>query len=385
MNEPVVFVNYRRADTSWPAEYIVEKLRGVLSHENVFFDCRSIEAGDSISDSLIEGLEKSTHLLVVIGPDWIKVQDQSGRRRVDLPEDWVRLEIKMALELSTCTVIPVLLDDACLPEKEHLPDEISFLSNCKELRVRSEQKESDLDKLIEIIVGNAPPSAGARVVYERLSRRGRIDLSVLSNPYNIEYDPDGWQERKSSVFVCFPKVDYVNNAPRTEQLPAVVVCFDLNANTSVQDYLSSDLYEKLLTFSPAKLFNDDKVKILNELKPLINCGFVAGVTLPVRLFSSDVVSRKQKYLYGAMINSVLVPTLRYHNRIEYEVDVLKFASVGNDKFDSKLIKIINSEIGIDISKLEDLEIEAVLRLINWCVGSAVNTKNKRWIQLLQND
>lgn len=46
-------------------------------------------------------------LLALIGGDWLKVQ-ADGRRRIDEPNDFVRFEIKAALDLGI-RVVPVLL------------------------------------------------------------------------------------------------------------------------------------------------------------------------------------------------------------------------------------------------------------------------------------
>jgi len=54
--------------------------------------------------------------------------DRFGRRRLDQEQDWVRREIRIALQKPGCRVIPVLIDGAELPdEREALPEDISAL------------------------------------------------------------------------------------------------------------------------------------------------------------------------------------------------------------------------------------------------------------------
>lgn len=65
-------------------------------------------------------------MLVLIGPEWLNSRDEQGRRRLDVPDDWVRLEIAQAL-MRDITVIPVCLGGANLPPKTDLPDDIQSL------------------------------------------------------------------------------------------------------------------------------------------------------------------------------------------------------------------------------------------------------------------
>jgi hypothetical protein len=56
----------------------------------------------------------------------VNVTDEQGRRRLDNPEDFVRIEIATALSREV-RVIPVLLDGASMPRTTDLPDDLKPL------------------------------------------------------------------------------------------------------------------------------------------------------------------------------------------------------------------------------------------------------------------
>jgi hypothetical protein len=50
-------------------------------------------------------------LIALVGKHWLSATDEEGKRRLDQPEDFVRLEVAAALKRGI-PVIPVLLDGA---------------------------------------------------------------------------------------------------------------------------------------------------------------------------------------------------------------------------------------------------------------------------------
>ena len=64
--------------------------------------------------------------LVLIGPEWLNAPDERGGRRLEYPDDWVRLEISQALKRNI-VVIPVRVDRTQLPAREALPEDIRGL------------------------------------------------------------------------------------------------------------------------------------------------------------------------------------------------------------------------------------------------------------------
>ena len=69
-------------------------------------------------------------LIAVIGKDWATSCDQEGQRRLDNPEDFVRLEIATALKRNV-RIIPVLVDGALMPRSSDLPDDLKSFGSPK--------------------------------------------------------------------------------------------------------------------------------------------------------------------------------------------------------------------------------------------------------------
>lgn len=65
-------------------------------------------------------------LIAIIGPNWLGTQDD-GPRRLDDPDDWVRLEVEAAISRGI-RVIPVLVDGARMPVETELPQSLRGLA-----------------------------------------------------------------------------------------------------------------------------------------------------------------------------------------------------------------------------------------------------------------
>jgi hypothetical protein len=82
----------------------------------------------------------------VIGKAWSTAVDAAGRRRLDDPADWVRLEIAAALSRGI-KVIPVLVDGASMPSARDLPEPIVSLARHQAIELRSARIEADAGRL----------------------------------------------------------------------------------------------------------------------------------------------------------------------------------------------------------------------------------------------
>jgi hypothetical protein len=109
-----VFISYRREDAAYPAGWLYERLADRFGASRVFKDVDSIEPGDDFVAEITSAVESCEALLAVIGNQWLEATNKDGQRRLDDPQDWVRLEIEAALERDV-RVVPVLVEDARMP------------------------------------------------------------------------------------------------------------------------------------------------------------------------------------------------------------------------------------------------------------------------------
>ena len=142
-----IFISYRRDDTKAEARSIFERLqRGPVGRRRLFMDVDDIERGRDFRAVLDAHLGQCAALLALIGPNWLDARDAAGRRRLDDPSDFVRLEIGAALARGV-PVVPVLLDNAQLPAPEALPDDLKPLCFRQAARVAHESFGRDMQAL----------------------------------------------------------------------------------------------------------------------------------------------------------------------------------------------------------------------------------------------
>jgi serine/threonine-protein kinase len=145
-----VFVSYRRTDAAFAAGWLYEQLVNRFGSSQVFKDLDSIELGEEFA-TVITGAVQSCHtLLAVIGPKWLSASDDQAGRRLDRPEDFVRLEIETALRHSI-HIIPVLVLDAEMPKREELPPSIAALAGRNAIEITGTHFQADAERLLRSI------------------------------------------------------------------------------------------------------------------------------------------------------------------------------------------------------------------------------------------
>jgi hypothetical protein len=145
-----IFINYRKDDSSWNALALYNELQKYFSKEQIFKDFNTILPGDDFVVSIDNALRKCDVLIVIIGKTWLDIKDTIGKRRLEDPDDFVRLEVATALSRNI-QVIPVLFDDVPMPRPEELPDNMKSLCRRQFVDIDSKRFDDDIRKLAEAI------------------------------------------------------------------------------------------------------------------------------------------------------------------------------------------------------------------------------------------
>ena len=167
-----IFISYRRDDSEGEAGRLFDDLVKRFGEASVFMDVTGIQAGRDFRKVIEESVSTCGVLLAVIGKSWLEVKNEAGKRRLDDPLDFVRLETAHALQRDI-PVIPVLVHGASMPTPEQLPDDLRDLHfrNCCE--VTHARWSSDIEVLVKALRGflEPPPSV---VVPKRPPRRKAV-------------------------------------------------------------------------------------------------------------------------------------------------------------------------------------------------------------------
>ena len=97
MTKIKIFISYRRADSSKEVKLIYKLLVNHFGADSIFMDIHTIEPGANFLEMIIDALNKCEVVLIVIGNKWLDIEDNNGKRRLDNPDDFVRIEVLTAL------------------------------------------------------------------------------------------------------------------------------------------------------------------------------------------------------------------------------------------------------------------------------------------------
>lgn len=144
------FVSYRREDSSTIVGRLCDRLAQDVGADNIFKDIDSIPFGVDFVEYLDREVEKCTVLFAVIGPTWLTA-DAKGARRIDDPNDFVRIEIGSALRRKI-PVVPLLVEGAEMPRLDDLPDDLKALARRNGIEIRHDPDfHADVSRLLSRI------------------------------------------------------------------------------------------------------------------------------------------------------------------------------------------------------------------------------------------
>ena len=145
-----IFVSYRRQETGHLAGRLYDRLADRFGEGQVFIDVDSIEPGVDFAEEIFRAVAACKVLLAIIGPGWLTAADERGGRRLDDPDDIVRLEIEAALTRGV-RIIPVLVEGTVMPTRHELPESLVGLARRNALRIRHDSFRSDAGRLVTAI------------------------------------------------------------------------------------------------------------------------------------------------------------------------------------------------------------------------------------------
>ncbi|HEU4834347.1 MAG TPA: toll/interleukin-1 receptor domain-containing protein [Pyrinomonadaceae bacterium] len=164
-----IFISYRREDAEGHAGRLFDDLVAHFGSDSVFMDVAGLEPGRDFRRAIDQQIASCGVLLALIGKDWLDAKNESDKRRLDDPMDFVRLETASALKRDI-PVIPVLVRGADMPRPEDLPDDLKELAYRNAVELTHARWDSDLQVLVRALTPyvqmksksidqNVPPAA----------------------------------------------------------------------------------------------------------------------------------------------------------------------------------------------------------------------------------
>jgi hypothetical protein len=216
-----IFISYRREDSADITGRICDRLISHFGRDAVFMDVDNIPPGVDFRRHIQEAIGQSSVALAVIGSVWCDCTDVSGRRRLEDPNDFVRIEIESALEHGV-TVVPLLVRDAKMPASSRLPESLQTLAYLNALEVRSGHDfHSHMDRLIRKLEENfgmrgpgpaaavaTPPGAVADAPPDSAMLAGQCPKCSRRNPPQRQFCGGCGEPLHEPCFAC----EYVNSA-----------------------------------------------------------------------------------------------------------------------------------------------------------------------------
>jgi TRAP-type mannitol/chloroaromatic compound transport system substrate-binding protein len=155
-----VFISYRRDDSAAYAGRLYDRLTAHFGQGQVFMDIDQIEPGEDFVDAIERTVSACESAVVLIGKGWLSAADSDGARRIDDPDDFVRLEVAAALTRKI-KVFPVLVGGAAMPKTPQLPEPLQMLARRNAIEISDTRFHADVNRLIEAVAKSLGAAPGA--------------------------------------------------------------------------------------------------------------------------------------------------------------------------------------------------------------------------------
>jgi eukaryotic-like serine/threonine-protein kinase len=157
-----IFISYRRSDSPDATGRIYDRLVSEFGKAQVFKDVDSIPLGQDFRGHLNTIVTECGVMLAIIGPRWSDASSKAGQRRLEDPDDFVRIELEAALARDI-PVVPVLVGHALMPVASELPGSLALMAFRQSIEVRPDPDfHNDATRLVTSLRGILDPAAAAR-------------------------------------------------------------------------------------------------------------------------------------------------------------------------------------------------------------------------------
>jgi formylglycine-generating enzyme required for sulfatase activity len=157
-----IFISYRRDDAAAWAGRLTADLRRKFPRGDVFQDISAIGIGEDFVDAMRRSLATCAVTIVMIGPRWLGARDEHGQRRLDDPDDWVRLEIEESLKRDGLRVVPLLVGTARMPRAAELPESLRPLARRNAHEISDRRWDYDVSELVKALKKIGALAAGPK-------------------------------------------------------------------------------------------------------------------------------------------------------------------------------------------------------------------------------
>ncbi len=143
-------------------------------------DIDRVKPGEDFLQVIEEAVGSCETLLALIGRNWLTSSDEAGRR-LDNPNDFVRLEIAAALARNI-RVIPVLVQGAPMPRPQDLPADLLPLARRHALELSDLRWKHDVGQLINALEKPVVPAPAPVAVVETPPAVLKAELHKVTAP-----------------------------------------------------------------------------------------------------------------------------------------------------------------------------------------------------------
>jgi energy-coupling factor transporter ATP-binding protein EcfA2 len=150
-----IFISYRRSDSRHFAGRLFDYLKRAVNEEDIFFDVNTMPVGVNFKHKIMDVLSDSAVMLCIIGDAWFnrawRLYPRWSVNFFSLVSDTVKMEIEIAFQLGV-PILPILVDNAEMPNATLLPSSISEFSFLNAAKVREGRSfDADVEEILRKI------------------------------------------------------------------------------------------------------------------------------------------------------------------------------------------------------------------------------------------